>query len=446
MTWLSFKSRCYLKTNDNTNPFRKQILGELNVDLTNMGIAAKDAAFHLATASTAQKNKALAIIADELEANSEVILAANAKDIELGREAGLTDALLDRLLLNEERLTGIANDVRNVISLNDPVGSEIDSKVLENGMALSRRRVPLGVVGVIYEARPNVTIDIAALCLKTGNASILRGGKETFFSNMELVKVIQSALEKAELPAASVQYIEKPDRELVAQLLKLDEYVDMIIPRGGAGLHKMCQENSTIPVIIGGFGISHIFIDESADLERSLNVVENSKVQRPSACNALDTLLVHKAVAEEFLPKLVERLNGKVALVSDASAKPLVANAADVRDAQEGDFDTEWLSYTLGVKVVADVKEAIDHMRVHNASHSDAIMTNSLQNSELFINSVGSAAVYVNASTRFTDGAQFGLGAEVAVSTQKLHARGPMGLEELTSYKWVGKADYLIRS
>ncbi len=416
------------------------------MDLTNMGIAAKDAAFHLATASTAQKNKALAIIADELEANSEVILAANAKDIELGREAGLTDALLDRLLLNEERLTGIANDVRNVISLNDPVGSEIDSKVLENGMALSRRRVPLGVVGVIYEARPNVTIDIAALCLKTGNASILRGGKETFFSNMELVKVIQSALEKAELPAASVQYIEKPDRELVAQLLKLDEYVDMIIPRGGAGLHKMCQENSTIPVIIGGFGISHIFIDESADLERSLNVVENSKVQRPSACNALDTLLVHKAVAEEFLPKLVERLNGKVALVSDASAKPLVANAADVRDAQEGDFDTEWLSYTLGVKVVADVKEAIDHMRVHNASHSDAIMTNSLQNSELFINSVGSAAVYVNASTRFTDGAQFGLGAEVAVSTQKLHARGPMGLEELTSYKWVGKADYLIRS
>ncbi|MEF1226469.1 aldehyde dehydrogenase family protein, partial [Vibrio fortis] len=211
------------------------------MDLTNMGIAAKEAAFHLATASTAQKNKALSIIADELEANAATILEANAKDIELGREAGLTEALLDRLLLNEERLTGIANDVRNVISLNDPVGSEIDSKVLENGMSLSRRRVPLGVVGVIYEARPNVTIDIAALCLKTGNASILRGGKETFFSNMELVKVIQSALEKAELPAASVQYIEKPDRELVSQLLKLDEYVDMIIPRGGAGLHKMCK-------------------------------------------------------------------------------------------------------------------------------------------------------------------------------------------------------------
>lgn len=410
-----------------------------------MGIAAKDAAFHLATASTAQKNKALAIIADELEANAADILEANAKDIELGREAGLTDALLDRLLLNEERLTGIANDVRNVISLNDPVGSEMDSKVLENGMSLSRRRVPLGVVGVIYEARPNVTIDIAALCLKTGNASILRGGKETFFSNMELVKVIQSALEKAELPAASVQYIEKPDRELVSQLLKLDDYVDMIIPRGGAGLHKMCKENSTIPVIIGGFGISHIFVDESADLEKSVDVVENSKVQRPSACNSLDTLLVHEAVAEAFLTKLKQRLAGKVTLVADASAKSLLAGFEDQRDAVEGDFDTEWLSYTLGVKVVADVAEAIDHMRVHNASHSDAIMTNSLESSERFINSVGSAAVYVNASTRFTDGAQFGLGAEVAVSTQKLHARGPMGLEELTSYKWVGKANYLVR-
>ncbi len=411
-----------------------------------MGKAAKDAAFELATASTAQKNQALAIIADELEANSAAILAANAKDIELGREAGLTDALLDRLLLNEERLTGIANDVRNVISLNDPVGSEIDSKVLENGMSLSRRRVPLGVVGVIYEARPNVTIDIAALCLKTGNASILRGGKETFFSNMELVKVIQSALAKANLLAASVQYIEKPDRELVSQLLKLDDYVDMIIPRGGAGLHKMCKENSTIPVIIGGFGISHIFVDESADLEKSLNVVENSKVQRPSACNSLDTLLVHEKVAAKFLPMIVERMSDKVTFVAEPKAKALMAQATQIRDAVEGDFDTEWLSYTLGVKVVADVKEAIDHMRVHNASHSDAIMTNSLINSELFINSVGSAAVYVNAATRFTDGAQFGLGAEVAVSTQKLHARGPMGLEELTSYKWVGKANYLARS
>ncbi|MFV0576136.1 MAG: glutamate-5-semialdehyde dehydrogenase [Vibrio sp.] len=416
------------------------------MDLTLIGQAAKHASYQLATASTAQKNKALSIIADELEINAEAILTANAKDIQLGKDAGLTDALLDRLLLNQERLAGIAADVRNVISLNDPVGSEMDSKVLENGMSLAKRRVPLGVVGVIYEARPNVTIDIAALCLKTGNASILRGGKETFFSNMELVKVIQVALEKAGLPSASVQYIEKPDRELVSQLLKLDDYVDMIIPRGGAGLHKMCKENSTIPVIIGGFGISHVFIDETADLEKSLAVVENSKVQRPSACNSLDTLLVHEKVAAEFLPNLADYLADKVTFVAEPKAKALLTNAVKIRDAQDGDFDTEWLSYTLGVKVVTNIAEAIDHMQVHNASHSDAIMTESLRNAELFINSAGSAAVYVNASTRFTDGAQFGLGAEVAVSTQKLHARGPMGLEELTSYKWVGKADYLIRS
>ncbi|MZI91682.1 glutamate-5-semialdehyde dehydrogenase [Vibrio sp. CAIM 722] len=416
------------------------------MDLTVMGKAAKEAAFQLAIAPTAKKNRALALIADELEANAEAILAANEKDIAAGRASGLSEAMLDRLLLTEERLAAIAGDVRNVISLNDPVGSEIDSRVLENGMSLSRRRVPLGVVGVIYEARPNVTIDIAALCLKTGNASILRGGKETFYSNMELVQVIQSALNKAELPAGAVQYIEKPDRELVSQLLKLDDYVDMIIPRGGAGLHKMCKENSTIPVIIGGFGISHMYIDDSADLDRSVLVVDNSKTQRPSACNSLDTLLVNQQVAAEFLPKLIKQIGEKVTFVVDDSAKAWFNLAPTVRAAKEGDFDTEWLTFTLGVKVVKDVQEAIEHMHEHNASHSDAIMTNNLTNAERFINAAGSAAVYVNASTRFTDGAQFGLGAEVAVSTQKLHARGPMGLEELTSYKWVGKADYLSRS
>nr|WP_173425460.1 glutamate-5-semialdehyde dehydrogenase [Photobacterium angustum] len=418
----------------------------MNLEL--MGQAAQQAAFELATTATAIKNNALAIIADELESNKDIILAANKQDIDAALESGMSDALVDRLLLNESRLAGIANDVRNVINLNDPVGAELDSRVLENGMRLSRRRVPLGVVGVIYEARPNVTIDIAALCLKTGNASILRGGRETFHSNMALVKVIQVALEKAGLPAASVQYIEQPDRELVSQLLKLDQYVDMIIPRGGAGLHKMCKENSTIPVIIGGFGISHIYVDESADLTRSLDVVENAKVQRPSACNALDTLLVNEKVAEAFLSRLVERMNkAKVELVADEAAYNLLeGKAASLRKIVEGDFDTEWLSYTLGIKVVKDVDEAISHMRKHNASHSDSILTNNLQSAERFVNAAGSAAVYVNASTRFTDGAQFGLGAEVAVSTQKLHARGPMGLEELTSYKWVGVADYLSRA
>ncbi|KJF88424.1 glutamate-5-semialdehyde dehydrogenase [Photobacterium phosphoreum] len=412
-----------------------------------MGQAAQQAAFELATTATAVKNTALAIIADELEANQATILAANKQDIDAAIASGMSDALIDRLLLNDDRISAIANDVRNVINLNDPVGAELDSRVLENGMRLSRRRVPLGVVGVIYEARPNVTIDIAALCLKTGNASILRGGRETFHSNMALVKVIQAALAKAGLPAASVQYIEQPDREYVSQLLKLDQYVDMIIPRGGAGLHKMCKENSTIPVIIGGFGISHMYVDDSADLSRSLDVVENAKVQRPSACNSLDTLLVNEQIAATFLSRLVECMNkAQVTLVADDAAFNLLEGKASLlRKAEAGDFDTEWLSYTLGVKVVANVDEAIFHMRKHNASHSDSILTNNLQAAERFVNAAGSAAVYVNASTRFTDGAQFGLGAEVAVSTQKLHARGPMGLEELTSYKWVGIADYLSR-
>lgn len=412
-----------------------------------MGQAAQQAAFELATTATAVKNTALAIIADELEANQATILAANKQDIDAAIASGMSDALIDRLLLNDDRISAIANDVRNVINLNDPVGAELDSRVLENGMRLSRRRVPLGVVGVIYEARPNVTIDIAALCLKTGNASILRGGRETFHSNMALVKVIQAALAKAGLPAASVQYIEQPDREYVSQLLKLDQYVDMIIPRGGAGLHKMCKENSTIPVIIGGFGISHMYVDESADLSRSLDVVENAKAQRPSACNSLDTLLVNEQIAATFLSRLVECMNkAQVTLVADDAAFNLLEGKASLlRKAEAGDFDTEWLSYTLGVKVVANVDEAIFHMRKHNASHSDSILTNNLQAAERFVNAAGSAAVYVNASTRFTDGAQFGLGAEVAVSTQKLHARGPMGLEELTSYKWVGIADYLSR-
>ncbi len=419
------------------------------MNLIEMGKAAQEAAFTLGPISTDKKNKALAFIADELEANLEIILAANTKDMIAGEKAGLTAAFLDRLKLNKERLKGIAHDVRNIIGLPDPVGTELDCRTLENGMTLSRRRVPIGVIGVIYEARPNVTIDIASLCLKTGNATILRGGKESFHSNMELVKVIQVALKKSGLPAASVQYIESPERELVGKLLRLDEYVDMIIPRGGAGLHKMCQEMSTIPVIIGGFGISHMYVDLTADLARSLDVVENAKVQRPSACNALDTLLIHEQVASQFLPLLAKRMNEKnVELVACEKSFNIIHPTAigALRRAEEIDFDTEWLSFTLGVKIVKDINEAITHMRQHNARHSDAILTNDPKAAELFINGAGSAAVYVNASTRFTDGAQFGLGAEVAVSTQKLHARGPMGLEELCSYQWVGKADYLSRS
>ncbi len=419
------------------------------MNLIAMGQAARAAAFELAVTSTALKNQALLAMADELESQQSAILRANELDITAARDSGMSEALLDRLLLNPSRLAGIVADVRKVVTLDDPVGCELESRLLENGLRLSRRRVPIGVIGVIYEARPNVTIDIAALCLKTGNASILRGGRETFHSNMALVAVIQAALAKCGLPAAAVQYIESPDRALVSELLRLDQYVDMIIPRGGANLHKLCKEQSSIPVIIGGFGVSHLFVDASADLARSVEVIDNAKVQRPSACNALDTLLVHEAVAEAFLPLLVARMNERgVALVAESRAHELLqrAGAKSLRPAGAEDFDTEWLSLTLGVKLVSGVAEALAHLREHNACHSDAILTNDLAHAEQFINGAGSAAVYVNASTRFTDGAQFGLGAEVAVSTQKLHARGPMGLTELTSYKWIGQADYLSRS
>ncbi len=417
------------------------------MNLEQMGQAARAAAYTLADTSTRAKNQALLVMADALEAAAADILAANARDLDAARESGIGESMLDRLMLNPARIKAIADDVRNVVSLPDPVGSELDSRVLENGMRLSRRRVPLGVVGVIYEARPNVTIDIAALCLKTGNASILRGGRETFHTNQELVKVIQQALAESKLPEGAVQYIGEPGREWVSGLLKLDQYVDMIIPRGGPGLHRLCKEQATIPVIIGGFGIGHIFVDDSADLVRAIEVVDNAKTQRPSVCNAIDTLLVHQAVAAEFLPVLSDRMAEKgVELVAEAGALTLLAaGPAKVRAAVDGDFDTEWLGLTLGVKIVAGVDEALAHLRRHNASHSDAILTSSLSNAERFINGAPSAAVYVNASTRFTDGAQFGLGAEVAVSTQKLHARGPMGLEELTSYKWIGQADYLSR-
>lgn len=417
------------------------------MNLEQMGKAAQDAAFVLAETATRVKNSALLAMADALEANAAEILTANEQDLSIARDAGMAEAMLDRLMLNPARLKAIADDVRNVVGLQDPVGSELESRVLENGMRLSRRRVPLGVVGVIYEARPNVTIDIAALCLKTGNASILRGGRETFHTNQQLVKVIQQALAVSQLPSACVQYISEPGREWVSGLLKLDRYVDMIIPRGGPGLHQLCKEQATIPVIIGGFGISHTFVDASADLSRALAVVDNAKTHRPSACNALDTLLVHQAIAAEFLPLLSEAMAARgVELVAEESALALLQQGpAKVRAAVSGDFDTEWLSLVLGVRLVADVSEALAHLRAYNASHSDAILTNDLANAERFINGAPSAAVYVNASTRFTDGAQFGLGAEVAVSTQKLHARGPMGLEELTSYKWIGQADYLIR-
>lgn len=418
------------------------------MNLETMGQSAKLAASVLMKLGNQQKNQVLIQISDALKANADKIVSANQQDLDNARTQGMSDAMLDRLALNEARLMAIAEDVCHVTQLADPVGSELESRVLDNGMRLSRRRVPLGVVGVIYEARPNVTIDIASLCLKTGNAAILRGGKETLRTNLVIVEVIQQALAQAQLPKECIQYIDDPARERVSEFLRMDKYVDMIIPRGGEGLHRMCRENSTIPVIIGGFGISHIFVDASANQQKSLDVIENSKTSRPSTCNSLDTLLVDAAIAPEFLPKLAQRMNqAGVQLVAEAKAFEFLQSAKGVRRADEqSDFDTEWLSLVLSVKVVADIDEALNHMREHNASHSDAILTESLNHAQRFMNEVDSAAVYVNASTRFTDGGQFGLGAEVAVSTQKLHARGPMGLDALTSYKWIGVGDYLIRN
>jgi len=415
------------------------------MNLLEMGQSAQQASYELAITDSNKKNAALAAIACALEVSEQKIVAANQQDIEAGKKAGLTEALLDRLLLDETRLAGIIADLRSVIGLRDPVGEEFDSKLLENGLKLCKRRVPVGVIGVIYEARPNVTIDIAALCLKTGNASILRGGKETINSNLVLVEIIQQALESVGLPKTAVQYIENTDRALVGELLKMDQYVDMIIPRGNSGLQKFCKENSNIPVIIGGIGICHIYTQASANLEKALAIIENAKVQRPSVCNALDTLLVDESIAATFLPQLATRLLPQgVTLVADEKAKVILEGNAT--EAEQGDFDKEWLSLHLGVKVVSGIDEALVHIRSHSSLHSEAILTTDLNVANQFVNAVNSAAVYVNASTRFTDGSQFGLGAEVAVSTQKLHARGPMGLQELTTYKWIGIGDNLIRS
>jgi glutamate-5-semialdehyde dehydrogenase len=430
-----------------------------------LGQRAKAASRALARATTAQKNAALHAIAHGLERSRVEILAANALDLADGQAAGLSPALQDRLMINEQRLASIATDIRSVAALPDPVGQEFDGRVLLNGLRIARRRTPMGVLGVIYEARPNVTIDIAGLSLKTANAAILRGGKETLRSNLAMVAVIQAALEASDLPADAVLYIEDTDRSLIVELLRLDAYVDMIIPRGGAALHKLCREQATVPVMTGGLGICHLFVDATADQAKAVEIIHNAKTQRPSVCNALDTVLVHREVAAEFLPKMAQRLAGDgVELRVDPTAL-LILERALARSAPSGvqaktgqsekwrvapagpdDFDQEWMRLVVGVKVVSGLDEAMDHIAAHSTSHSDGILTETYANAMRFVNEVDSAAVFVNASTRFNDGGQLGLGAEVAVSTQKLHARGPMGLQELTTYKWVVFGDGQIRA
>ncbi len=422
---------------------------ETSNDLQAMGRAARTAGRALAKLRTAEKNAALHAIADEIEASVDEVLAQNALDIEDAKAQGLSDAVVDRLLLTEARTLKLASATRKVADLKDPVGEEIEGRVLPNGIRLSRRRIPVGVLGVIYEARPNVTVDIATLSIKTGNAVILRGGRETLCSNIALVAVIRRALAEVGLPVEAVQYIENPDRALVTALLRLDDYVDMIIPRGGAGLHRLCREQSTIPVITGGLGICHLYVDAGADLARAVDVIENAKVQRPSVCNALDTLLVNREVAADFLPRVAERLIADgVELRVDAEALAILTTEVegDVIPAGPDDFDREWLALILGIKVVGSLDEVIAHIQTYSTSHSDGILTSDLQHAARFVDEIDSSAVFVNASTRLNDGGQFGLGAEVAVSTQKLHARGPMGLEALTTYKWIVYGDMHLRS
>ncbi|MCE9686356.1 glutamate-5-semialdehyde dehydrogenase [Shewanella sp. AS16] len=412
-----------------------------------LGQRAKQASYALANLASNKKQALLHAIAAELRQASAAIIAANAQDLAAARQAGLDAAMLDRLLLDEARLDGIIADIDKVIALGDPVGQELDSRLLDNGLRLSRRRVPLGVIGVIYEARPNVTVDIAVLALKTGNAVILRGGKETLASNKVLTSAIRQALVAQGLPADAVQLIDSPDRSLVSALLKLDKYVDMIVPRGGAQLQRLCAEQATIPVILGGIGICHLFVDEAADLKRAVDVIANAKVQRPTVCNALDTLLVHRAIAAEFIPVICRELAALgVSFYGCEQTRALsAASGISPLAADDESYATEWLSLTLGIRVVQDLDEAVAHIRRYSSGHSEAILTDNIHAAAEFMNQVDSAAVYVNASTRFTDGSEFGLGAEVAVSTQKLHARGPMGLEALTTYKWLGTGDYTSR-
>ena len=413
--------------------------------LIEMGQKAKRAARTLARLTTDQKNSTIHCLADALLADQEAILDANAMDVEAGKANGLSDSLIDRLMLNESRLAGIADSLRQVANLPDPVGEVFDEATLPNGLHVRKQRVPLGVLGVIYEARPNVTVDVAGLALKSGNAVILRGGSETLHSNRALVASLQRALTQSGAPNDAIQFIDSPDRALVLELLHLRDHVDMIIPRGGAGLHEFCRVNSHIPVITGGIGICHLFVDETADLDAALRIIHNAKTQRPSVCNALDTVLVHRNIADGFLPRVVEHLApAGVTFRAEPLAAALLSHES-VAPAGENDFDTEWLSLVLGLKVVDGLDDAVEHIAAHSTAHSDGILTRTEAHAQRFVAEVDSAAVYVNASTRFTDGTELGLGAEVAISTQRLHARGPMALRELTTYKWVIIGDWHVR-
>ena len=409
-------------------------------DVTVLGLAARKASRILARLSTEDKNRVLLNLAGLLRSDQADVLSANLSDYQEAKSDGMDESLLDRLLLTSERLNGTADEVQRVAELTDPIGEVIETSSQPNGLITSRRRVPLGVVGSIYEARPNVTVDIFGLCLKSGNACILRGGKETIRSNTALVSMLRKALSDAGVTTDAVQFVDNPDRALVDHLLKMHEYIDLLVPRGGASLVKFVAENATMPAVTGGIGVCHTYVDRAADLKMAAEIVHNAKVRRPSICNALDTVLVHLEIAADGLPLIAKELTASgVELHCDNRALSILGpDAPDLAmPANEDDWGKEFLSLTAAVKVVDSLDDALEHIETYGSGHSEAIITENDAAATRFLDEVDAAAVYVNASTQFTDGGQFGLGAEVGISTQKFHARGPMGRKELTSYKWV---------
>ena len=405
-----------------------------------IGEAARNSSRRLAMEPGSVRNDAISCIGDKILENLDSILEANSEDVIRAKKNGLTEASVDRLLLTEDRLKSMVDDIRNVISLQDPLCVTFDTKNMPNGLQVGKKRVPLGVIGVIYESRPNVTVDVSVLCIKSGNAAILRGGSESFNSNVALGSVIRDGLEASGINRDAIQVIADTDRALVKEMLQMSDYIDLMIPRGGSELVNMVNREARMPAINGGVGVCHTYVDRSASLEMALDIVYNAKVQRPSVCNALDTVLVNSKIAKEYLPSIADRFAlAGVEMRCDSRAISILGPRENVKiiPASELDWDTEHLSLVAGVRVVDSIEDAIAHIENHGTGHSEAIVTDDYSSANRFVDSVDASAVMVNASTRFNDGGEFGLGAEVAISTNKMHARGPMGLTELTSYKWI---------
>ena len=414
------------------------------MDTEKMGSAAKAAERILGVADTNTKNNALEAMASALESDADKIISANETDLENGRKNGMKESLLDRLRLTRERIAGMADGIRQVAALSDPVGEIIEGSVRPNAMKIRRVRVPLGVVGIIFESRPNVTSDAAALCLKSGNACILRGGKEAINSNMAIADTLRQAVVSAGLPADCIQLVSDTSRESANQMMRMNQYLDVLIPRGGAGLIRAVVENSTVPVIETGVGNCHVFVDKTADIGMAADIIYNAKTSRPSVCNAIETILVHKDIAEKALPVIKARLDEKnVELRGCETTRAILGDS--VIPATDEDYATEFLDYILACRVVDSLDDAIEHISRYSTGHSECIVTSDYFSAEKFTSSVDSAAVYVNCSTRFTDGGEFGLGAEIGISTQKLHARGPMGIRQLTSSKFIIQGDGQVR-